>query len=197
VASDAVLLARRRINSQLIPSATLLIRSLNPGFSVKRRSTSTSSSELEFEIGHVLFIDIVGYTKLLTNDQHAVEQLSEVVRNWDEFKQAEASDIGAYLLSRSFPGWNWGQWNGQFQCRYRCVDLLQSAILPGRRKRTSLPASICRGGDPLRFPAALRSFMRIRYATGPDPCQFLLPAAGACLRRDSWESLKCAPNACL
>ena len=28
---------------------------------------------------------------------------------------AEAWDISAYLLGRSFPGWNWGQWNGQFR----------------------------------------------------------------------------------
>jgi glycogen operon protein len=28
---------------------------------------------------------------------------------------AEAWDVGAYLLGRSFPGWSWGQWNGQFR----------------------------------------------------------------------------------
>ena len=31
--------------------------------------TSAQSSELKFEIGHVLFIDIVGYSKLLINEQ--------------------------------------------------------------------------------------------------------------------------------
>ena len=77
--------------------------------------SSASPSEVKFEIGHVLFIDIVGYTKLLTSEQHAVEQLNEVVRNWDEFKRAEAWDIRAYLLGQKFPGWNWGQWNGQFR----------------------------------------------------------------------------------
>jgi hypothetical protein len=75
---------------------------------------SERSSDVKFEIGHVLFIDIVGYTKLLTSEQHAVEQLNEVVRNWDEFKRAGAWDIRAYLLGQSFPGWNWGQRNGQF-----------------------------------------------------------------------------------
>jgi len=66
--------------------------------------SSASPSEVKFEIGHVLFIDIVGYTKLLTSEQHAVEQLNEVVRNWDEFKRAEAWDIRAYLYARVFQG---------------------------------------------------------------------------------------------
>jgi TolB-like protein/class 3 adenylate cyclase/tetratricopeptide (TPR) repeat protein len=49
--------------------------------------------KIELEIVHVLFIDIVGYTKLLTNEQHAlVEQLNQVVRSADEFKRAEAAD---------------------------------------------------------------------------------------------------------
>ena len=30
------------------------------------------SSDVKFEIGHVLFIDIVGYPRLLTNEQHAL-----------------------------------------------------------------------------------------------------------------------------
>jgi hypothetical protein len=30
---------------------------------------SESSSDVKFEIGHVLFIDIVGYSKLLINEQ--------------------------------------------------------------------------------------------------------------------------------
>jgi class 3 adenylate cyclase len=47
--------------------------------------------EIQLEIVHVLFIDIVGYTKLLTNEQHAlVDQLNQVVRSSDEFKRAEA-----------------------------------------------------------------------------------------------------------
>ena len=33
---------------------------------------SESSCDVKFEIGHVLFIDIVGYTRLLTNEQQAL-----------------------------------------------------------------------------------------------------------------------------
>src|SRR6266566_1659361 len=49
--------------------------------------------EIQLEIAHVLFIDIVGYSKLSINEQHAlVEELNEVVRTSDQFQRAEAAD---------------------------------------------------------------------------------------------------------
>ncbi len=33
---------------------------------------AAQSSDVKFEIGHVLYIDIVGYTRLLTNKQYAL-----------------------------------------------------------------------------------------------------------------------------
>src|SRR5437763_5945216 len=46
--------------------------------------------EIELEIAHVLFTDIVGYSKLAINQQRAlVERLSEIVRGTDEFHIAE------------------------------------------------------------------------------------------------------------
>src|SRR5438132_7586962 len=49
--------------------------------------------EVALEIAHVLFIDIVGYSKLSINDQHAaVEELNQVVRASDQFQKADASD---------------------------------------------------------------------------------------------------------
>ena len=37
--------------------------------------------EIGLEIAHVLFLDIVGYSKLSINDQHAVvEELNRIVR---------------------------------------------------------------------------------------------------------------------
>ena len=48
--------------------------------------------EIELEIAHVLFTDIVGYSKLSINDQHAaVEKLNQVVRASDQFQRAEAA----------------------------------------------------------------------------------------------------------
>src|ERR671922_701658 len=49
--------------------------------------------EIALEIAHVLFIDIVGYSKLSINDQHAaVEELNQIVRASEQFQKAEASD---------------------------------------------------------------------------------------------------------
>ncbi len=52
-----------------------------------------TSREIQLEIAHVLFIDIVGYSKLSINDQHAaVEELNQVVRASDQFQKAEATE---------------------------------------------------------------------------------------------------------
>src|SRR4026209_1086682 len=46
--------------------------------------------EIELEIAHVLFTDIVGYAKLPINQQRAlVERLNEIVRGTDEYQAAE------------------------------------------------------------------------------------------------------------
>src|SRR5437899_6831180 len=49
--------------------------------------------EIELEIAHVLFIDMVGYSKLSMNEQRAaVDQLNHAVRASDEFRKADAAD---------------------------------------------------------------------------------------------------------
>src|SRR5881396_1243351 len=49
--------------------------------------------EIQLEIAHVLFIDIVGYSKLSINDQHAaVEELNQIVRATEQFQKAEAAN---------------------------------------------------------------------------------------------------------
>src|SRR6267378_1494096 len=48
-------------------------------------------SEVKFEIGHVLFIDIIGYSKLLINEQsEQIQKLKEIVRGTEQFRLAEA-----------------------------------------------------------------------------------------------------------
>src|SRR5262249_46695317 len=48
--------------------------------------------EIELEIAHVLFLDIVGYSKLSVNEQHVrVEELNEIVRLCEQFRKAEAA----------------------------------------------------------------------------------------------------------
>src|SRR5437667_7904666 len=52
---------------------------------------SESSSDVKFEIGHVLFIDIVGYSKLLINEQsEQIQTLKEIVRGTEQVQIAEA-----------------------------------------------------------------------------------------------------------
>src|SRR5437764_10959703 len=49
--------------------------------------------EIQLEIAHVLFIDIVGYSKLSINEQNAaVDELTQIVRATEQFQQAEAAD---------------------------------------------------------------------------------------------------------
>lgn len=49
--------------------------------------------EIQLEIAHVLFIDIVGYSKLSINQQRAVvNELTEVVSASDQFQKAEAAE---------------------------------------------------------------------------------------------------------
>ncbi|TMP95127.1 MAG: tetratricopeptide repeat protein [Verrucomicrobia bacterium] len=48
--------------------------------------------EIQLEIAHVLFIDIVGYSKFSINEQGAVvDELTKVVRSSDQYQKAEAT----------------------------------------------------------------------------------------------------------
>src|SRR5437588_9827802 len=49
--------------------------------------------DLQLEIAHVLFVDIVSYSKLLINEQReSLRQLNQVFRNTDALRVAEAAD---------------------------------------------------------------------------------------------------------
>jgi TolB-like protein/Flp pilus assembly protein TadD len=51
-----------------------------------------TKKEIELEIGHVLFIDIVGYSKLLITEQsEQLQTLKEIVRATEQFRIAEAA----------------------------------------------------------------------------------------------------------
>ena len=48
--------------------------------------------EIQLEIAHVLFLDIVGYSKLSVNEQHGrVDELNGIVRLSEQFQKAEAA----------------------------------------------------------------------------------------------------------
>jgi adenylate cyclase len=51
---------------------------------------SDFSPDVKFEIGHVLFIDIIGYSKLLINEQSdQIQKLNEIVRGTEQFRLAK------------------------------------------------------------------------------------------------------------
>jgi hypothetical protein len=53
--------------------------------------STESESNLRLEIGHVLFIDIVGYSKLNIHQQsEQIQKLKEIVRATEQFRRAEA-----------------------------------------------------------------------------------------------------------
>src|SRR5438874_9467110 len=69
-------------------------------------------TKLRLEIAHVLFIDIVGYSKLLINEQsERLQTLKEIVRGTEQFRLAEAegkllrlpTGDGGALVFRSSP----------------------------------------------------------------------------------------------
>jgi hypothetical protein len=61
-----------------------------------------SAADVKFEIGHVLFIDIVGYSKLLMTEQGGqIETLKQIVRGTEEFRLAEGRQTAA------FADWRW------------------------------------------------------------------------------------------
>src|SRR5438445_12117597 len=48
--------------------------------------------DLPFEIAHLLLIDVVGYSKLLVNEQiELLQELNQIVRSTESFRRAEAS----------------------------------------------------------------------------------------------------------
>src|SRR6266852_2321669 len=53
---------------------------------------SEIKKEIQLEIAHVLFVDIVGYSKLSINEQRAaIDELTQAVRTSEQFQNAEAA----------------------------------------------------------------------------------------------------------
>src|SRR5256884_4842322 len=95
-------------------------------------------TKLRLEIAHVLFIDIVGYSKLLINEQSAqLQMLKEIVRQTEQFRLAEAegkllrlpTGDGGALVFRSSP-------EAPVLCALEITEALQRS--PGSRKKPQL-----------------------------------------------------------
>jgi hypothetical protein len=81
--------------------------------------------EAQLEIGHVLFMDIVGFSKLLVDHQSAVaDQLNQIVRKTDQFRAADVS--GKLIRLPTGDGWCWSS----SPARKRRCDARWSAAPP-------------------------------------------------------------------
>src|SRR3954452_15425726 len=90
--------------------------------------SADTSRDRRLEIGHVLFIDIVGYSKLLHNEQSEVlGELNEVVRKTERFRAGEKAATllrlptgdGMALIFRDSP-------EAPAQCALEIAEALQS-----------------------------------------------------------------------
>src|SRR5262249_34256835 len=59
-----------------------------------QKMSANVKEEIELEIAHVLFVDIVGYSKLLITEQRErLEALNEIVRNTAQFRSSDANGM--------------------------------------------------------------------------------------------------------
>lgn len=58
----------------------------------KNEMSSEDTPNLQLRIAHVLFVDLVGYSKMLIDDQREIlRQMNEVIRGTPHFREAEAA----------------------------------------------------------------------------------------------------------
>jgi hypothetical protein len=56
--------------------------------------SSVQEPHLHLEVGHILFLDIVGYSKLLSDEQkELVQELNQIVRETEQFRAAEGAGV--------------------------------------------------------------------------------------------------------
>src|SRR6476469_9519154 len=94
--------------------------------------------EIQLEIGHVLFIDIVSYSKMLITEQsELLETLKQIVRGTEQFRLAKAegkllglpTGDGGALVFRTSP-------EAPVLCAIQITKALQEA--PGSREKPQL-----------------------------------------------------------
>jgi hypothetical protein len=92
-----------------------------------------NTGQTQLEIAHVLFIDIVGYSKLLTNEQRErVAELNAVVRSTEQFRSA--NDAGKLICLTTGDGIALAFFNTP-DAPARCASQITSQL----RRRAHLP----------------------------------------------------------
>ena len=134
-----------------------------------------SQSDVQFEIGHVLFIDIVGYSKLLIDEQRErIGELKEIVRGTKQFRLAEAEGIMATKAEIYQAQGNLqeaAKWLPEINCQASPSRACDGKIIQLRLERNYSEAV------QLLQPASLNSMMifkRLRIGFGWLSCSALL-----------------------
>jgi len=72
-----------------------------------------ATKEIQFEIGHVLFIDIVGYSKLLINEQsEQLQTLKQITRGTEQFPSRRSGRQAVAFT-------DWRRWRACFSYQSR------------------------------------------------------------------------------
>jgi len=129
----------------------------------------SSEADVKFEIGHVLFIDIVGYSIRPTDEQQAlVDRLNKVVRSSDEFNRA-ALYLGVFVVVTSAAGLGIDRWATGLGIGIGTIAAvaLVSRLLPGSFPAgdlpTFLPGSVTRLSFPLGYWNGLAIFLALTF----------------------------------
>jgi hypothetical protein len=132
-----------------------------------------SESDLRFEIGHVLFIDIVGYSNLLIDEQRErIRELKGIVRGTAQFRLAEAE--GKLLRLPTGDGGALVFRNTQ-EAPVLCALEISKALK--NNKRLKLRRSPSRVSPfPLRRLRSLRFFRRYRFKDSFALCDEFPPS---------------------
>jgi TolB-like protein/class 3 adenylate cyclase len=80
-----------RVYAYLVSTRRTSIIRVAKGVNAQDRS-AVPTPDLQLEIAHLLLIDVVGYSKLLVNEQiEVLQELNQIVRNTECFRAAEAT----------------------------------------------------------------------------------------------------------
>ena len=122
--------------------------------------SSVQEQHLHLEVGHILFLDIVGYSKRLADEQkELVQELNQIVRETEQFRAAEVegkltrlpTGDGMVLVFSNNP-------EAPVECALEISKALQS--------HPSRPCKARPGPAPLRALSASRGSPRARPGTG-------------------------------
>ena len=130
--------------------------------SLRRWAEEMRVDGFRFDLASILARDRQGNVQM--DEAPVISEITALAAQWDVRLVAEAWDIGAYLLGRSYPGLMWRQWNGQFRDDLR-------AFIKGDSGKVGALMRRLYGSDDL-FPDgvgdAYRPYQSINFITAHD-----------------------------